>query len=232
MAPTKRTSLTRKAKSCDPGQAQALETWHKSTQCSRATRHHRIWLFSQHSWHLEDELGPIGFIIQPLTSATLVRPGGGWFNRILLCVEKPFFFSPNVLTNIELSTEKFVFLLLVPLDCIQVKPLLFIPTFLVATGFPMVFFSTVFKVDGRVFTVSFLLLPKKLKRNRVLLEWPNFFFFSDGYKRRLTSRCRKLITPASHRKTAWPSPVHKATTTKTATNPKACSGNKFFFAGH
>ena len=32
-------------KSCDPGQAQALETWHESTQCSRATQHHRIWLF-------------------------------------------------------------------------------------------------------------------------------------------------------------------------------------------
>ena len=41
-------------------------------QCSRATRHHRIWLFSQYSWHFEDEL-----MIQPLISATLVRSGGG-----------------------------------------------------------------------------------------------------------------------------------------------------------
>ena len=41
-------------KSCDPGQAQALETWPKSTQYSRAAQHHRIWLFSQYSWHLED----------------------------------------------------------------------------------------------------------------------------------------------------------------------------------
>ena len=75
-------------KSCDPGQAQALETWHKSTQCSRATRHHRIWLFSQYSWHLEDELDPTGFIIQPLISATLVRSGGGWYNQILLYLDK------------------------------------------------------------------------------------------------------------------------------------------------
>ena len=64
-------------KSWDPGQAQALETWHKSMQCSRATQHHRIWLFSHYSWHLEDELGPTGFLIQPLISATLVRSGGG-----------------------------------------------------------------------------------------------------------------------------------------------------------
>ena len=71
-------------KSFDPGQAQALETWHKSTQCSRATQHHRILLFSHYSWHLENELGPTGFIIQPLISATLVRSGGGWYNRILL----------------------------------------------------------------------------------------------------------------------------------------------------
>ena len=40
--------------------------------------------FTQYSWHLEDELGPTGFIIQPLISATLVRSGGGWYNRILL----------------------------------------------------------------------------------------------------------------------------------------------------
>ena len=71
-------------KSCDPGQAQALGTRHKSTQCSRATRHHRIWLFSQYSWHSEAELGPTDFIIQPLISAILVRSGGGWYNRILL----------------------------------------------------------------------------------------------------------------------------------------------------
>ena len=64
-------------KSCDPGQAQALETWDQSTQCSRATQRHRIWLFSQYSRHLEDELGPTGLIIQPLISATLVRSGGG-----------------------------------------------------------------------------------------------------------------------------------------------------------
>ena len=63
-------------KSCDPGRARALETRHKSTQCSRATRHHRIWWFSQYSRHFEDELGPTAFIIQPLISATLVRSGG------------------------------------------------------------------------------------------------------------------------------------------------------------
>ena len=73
-------------KSCDPGQAQALETWRGSTQCSRATQHHRIWLFSHYSWHLEDELGPTGLIIQSLISATLVRSGSRWYNRILLYV--------------------------------------------------------------------------------------------------------------------------------------------------
>ena len=73
-----------KAKSCDPGQGRALETWRKSTQCSRATRRDRICLFSQHSWHLEDELGPIRLIIRPLISATLVRSEGGWYNRIRL----------------------------------------------------------------------------------------------------------------------------------------------------
>ncbi len=57
-----------KRKICDPGQARALETWHKSTQCSRATQHHQIRLFSQYSWHLKDELGPVRFIIQPLMS--------------------------------------------------------------------------------------------------------------------------------------------------------------------
>ena len=46
-----------------------------------------IWLFSQNSWHLKDELGPTGFIIQLLISATLVRSGGGWHNRILLYCE-------------------------------------------------------------------------------------------------------------------------------------------------
>ena len=55
-------------KSCDPGQAQALETWHKSTQCSRAAQHHRIWLSSHYSQHLED-----GFIIQPLILAAALE---------------------------------------------------------------------------------------------------------------------------------------------------------------
>ena len=63
-------------KSCDPGQAQALETWHKPTQCRRATQNHRIWLFSQYSWHLEDELAPIGFY-HPAAYITLVRSGVG-----------------------------------------------------------------------------------------------------------------------------------------------------------
>ena len=61
-------------KSCDPGQAQALETGHKSTQCSRANQHHRIWLFPQYSRHLEDELGPTGLIIQPHISAIDHQP--------------------------------------------------------------------------------------------------------------------------------------------------------------
>ena len=66
-------------KSCDPGQAQALETWHKSTQCSRATQHHRIWFFSQYSWHLEDELGPTGFIFQSLWSGPGVDDITGFY---------------------------------------------------------------------------------------------------------------------------------------------------------
>ena len=62
-------------------------SWHKSMQCSRATQHHRIWLFSQYSWHLEDHLGPTGLIIQPLISVTLVRSEVGWYNRILQYLE-------------------------------------------------------------------------------------------------------------------------------------------------
>ena len=45
MAPMKRTSLTWQEKVAIPDEARALETRQKSTQCSRATRHHRIWLF-------------------------------------------------------------------------------------------------------------------------------------------------------------------------------------------
>ncbi len=98
-------------KSCDPGQAPPLETWPKSTQCSRATRHHRIWLFSQHSWHLENELGPTGYIIQPLISATLVQPKGGWYNWILLyfvffCNSKNGY-KQVVLTSVSTCTRLF-----------------------------------------------------------------------------------------------------------------------------
>ncbi len=72
--------------SCDAGRAPALETTrHKPTQCSRATRHHRIWLFLLNTVGISTtNWAPPVFIIQPLTSATQVRSVGGWYNRILL----------------------------------------------------------------------------------------------------------------------------------------------------
>ena len=81
MAPTKRTSLTWKEKFVILDKLKLLK---QGTSQRSATLHHRIWLFSHDSWHLEDELGPTGLIIQPLISATLVRSEGGWYNRILL----------------------------------------------------------------------------------------------------------------------------------------------------
>ena len=51
-----------------------------TSQCSAAEQLDIIgfgFFFTICSWHLEDELGPTGFIIQPLLSATLVRSGGG-----------------------------------------------------------------------------------------------------------------------------------------------------------
>ena len=60
-------------KSCDPGLARALETRRKSTQCSRATRHHRIWLLATIQLAFRGRIGPHRFhhptaCIQPLWS--------------------------------------------------------------------------------------------------------------------------------------------------------------------
>ena len=85
MAPTKRTSFDTERKSCDPGQAQALETRHKSTQCSRATRHHRIRLFCTIQSAFRGWIGPRRFD-HPAAYISHFGPGpgGGWYNRILL----------------------------------------------------------------------------------------------------------------------------------------------------
>ena len=60
-----------------PGKLELLK--HGTSQRSAAEQLDIIGFgcFAQYSWHLEDELGPIGFIIQPLPSATLVGSGGG-----------------------------------------------------------------------------------------------------------------------------------------------------------
>ena len=57
-------------KSCDPGQAQTLKTQVNIVGFGR---------LAQYSWHFEDELGPTGFIIQLLKSATLVDDITGFY---------------------------------------------------------------------------------------------------------------------------------------------------------
>ena len=77
MAPTKRTSLTWKEKVGILDQLKPLQR--DTSQRSAAEQLDIIGFsgFAQYSRHLEDDLGPTGFIIQPLISATLVQFGGG-----------------------------------------------------------------------------------------------------------------------------------------------------------
>ena len=77
MAPTKRTSLTWKEKVVILDKLKLLK--HGTSQRSAAEQLDiiRCGCFAQYGRHLEDELGPTGLIIQPLTRAILVRSGGG-----------------------------------------------------------------------------------------------------------------------------------------------------------
>ena len=73
MAPIKRTSLTWKEKLVILDKLKLLK--HGTSQRSAAEQLNIIGFgfFLQYSWHLEDELGPTGFIFQSLWSG----PGGG-----------------------------------------------------------------------------------------------------------------------------------------------------------
>ena len=70
MAPTKRTSLTWKEKVVILDKVKLLK--HGTSQRSAAEQLDIIGFgcCAQYSWHFEDELGPTGFIIQSLVSAT------------------------------------------------------------------------------------------------------------------------------------------------------------------
>ena len=77
MASTKRTSLTWKEKVVILDKLKLLK--YGTSQRSAAEQLNIIGFgcFAQYSRHLEDELGPTAFIIQPLISTTLIRSGGG-----------------------------------------------------------------------------------------------------------------------------------------------------------
>ena len=57
-------------KSCDPGRARAHETWHKPTQCSRATQHHRIGFF----FHNTAGISRMNWAAPVLSSSRLCQP--------------------------------------------------------------------------------------------------------------------------------------------------------------